>query len=227
MNIPRIQIVALGTALLAAAGNCTAQIDPGQSQPTQQQSNQQQQQPGASRNALGSDMQDSAPSSGISGQMMKDKIFLRKAAEGGLAEVQFGQLASRKASAQEVKDFGSKMVTDHTDLNNDMKPIADSLGVMLPKKLSGKDQAEYDKLNGLSGEAFDTEYLTFMVKDHHTDLHDFRVEAASAADPALKAAAEKGAKVIREHTSMVDGLARSKGIAVPARSTRPAAPGGE
>ncbi len=228
MNAPRTHLVVLGAAaLLATACNSNAQTYPGQSQQTPQQMNQQQQQPGVNRSTMNNDLQDSTPSSGVSGQMMKDKMFLRKAAEGGMAEVQLGQLASQKAGAQDVKDFGSRMVTDHTELNNEMKPIADSMGVMLPKKLSQKDQAEYDKLNGLSGDAFDTEYLTCMVKDHHSDLHEFRMEAANATDPALKAAVEKGAKVIREHTSMVDSLARSKGIAVPTRGPRPAAPSGE
>jgi predicted outer membrane protein len=44
--------------------------------------------------------------------------------------------------------------------------VADSLGVMLPKKLNKDEQAEYDKLNGLSGKDFDTEYLTYIVKAH-------------------------------------------------------------
>lgn len=228
MNAPRIQIVALGVAaLLAVARNSDAQTYPGQGQPTPQQSNQQQQQPGVNRGAMNNDLQDSTPSPGVSGQMMKDRIFLRKAAEGGMAEVELGRLASQKAGAQDVKDFGSKMVTDHTELNNEMKPIADSMGVMLPRKLSQKDQAEYDKLNGLSGDAFDTEYLTCMAKDHHTDLHEFRIEAANTSDPVLKNAVEKGARVIHEHTSMVNQLVRAKGIALPPHGPRPATPTGE
>ncbi len=114
---------------------------------------------------------------------MQDKMFLRKAAEGGIAEVKLGQLAAQKGSSDEVKAFGQKMVEDHTKLNTDMAQVADSMGVMLPKTMNKEDQAEYDKLNALSGDAFDTEYLSFMVKDHHKDLHAFRMEAASPTDP--------------------------------------------
>ena len=195
---------------------------PSTGQPTQQQQMQQQQQPGAAQpGAPMTDMPDSAASSGASSQVMKDKMFLRKAAEGGMAEVQLGQLASEKASSEDVKAFGQKMVKDHTQLNEEMKPIAESMGVMLPKKLSSKDQAEYDKLNGLSGEEFDKEYLTCMVKDHHADLREFRMEAANASDPTLKAAVQKGAQVIREHTTMVDSLAKSKGVATPSHEHQP------
>src|SRR6187551_356600 len=37
---------------------------------------------------------------------MQDKAFLRKAAEGGMVEVQLGQLAQQKASSQDVRQFG-------------------------------------------------------------------------------------------------------------------------
>ena len=225
MSTSRIATGLLAAAALVSSALVRAQMPATETQstPNQQQQQRQQQQPGTNQSTM-NETQDSAASSGTSGQMMKDKIFLRKAAEGGMAEVKLGQLATQKAGSQDVKDFGSRMVTDHTELNNEMKPIADSLGVMLPKKLNTKDQAEYEKLNGLSGNDFDTEYVTFMVKDHHEDLREFRMEAASTTDPNLKTAVDRGAKVIREHLSMVTGLAKEKGIDVPTRGPRTAAP---
>jgi putative membrane protein len=147
---------------------------------------------------------------------MQDKMFLRKAAEGGIAEVKLGQLAAQKASSDDVKAFAQKMVDDHTKLNDEMAQVADSMGVMLPKSMNKEDQAEYDKLNTLSGNDFDLEYLSFMVKDHHKDLHEFRIEAASHADPTLRDEVVKASAVIHEHTVMVDKLARAKGLPVPA-----------
>jgi putative membrane protein len=168
--------------------------------------------------------QDSAPNSGDVGQIMEDKMFLRKAAEGGIAEVKLGQLAAQKASGDEVKAFGQKMVDDHTKMNNQMAQVADSLGIMLPKSMNKEDQAEYDKLNGLSGNDFDMEYLSFMVKDHHKDLHEFRIEAASRADQTLHDAVVQAATIIHEHTVMVDKLARAKGIPVPAHGAHKPTP---
>ena len=43
-----------------------------------------------------------------------DKEFARKAAEGGLAQVKVGQLAEEKGQSQTVKDFGKRMVDDHS-----------------------------------------------------------------------------------------------------------------
>jgi putative membrane protein len=171
-------------------------------------------------------MQDSSAGMGNSdsSQSMKDKMFVRKVAEGGMAEVQFGQLAAEKGSSQDVKDLGQKMVTDHTALNSDMAPIAQSMGVAVPKKLNKQHQADYDKLNGLSGEEFDKAYITAMVKDHHKDLREFQDEATSTTDPALKAAAEKGVKMISEHTMVVDKIAKDKGISMPGRTGKQEAP---
>lgn len=220
MKLKSLQAAFLGTAVALAPAALFAQNDPTSTSPATTQADQmrRQQQPGAMQNNTTA-MQDSG-STGTTPQAMNDKMFIRKAAQGGMAEVKLGQLASNKATNPDVKSFGQKMVTDHTQLNEDMKPIADSMGVMLPKQVSKEDQAEYDKLNGMSGSDFDTEYVKFMVKDHHKDLREFRAEAQNAADPNLKAAVEKGEKVIQEHTMMADKLARSMNIAMPGRGNR-------
>ncbi len=70
-----------------------------------------------------------------------DKTFVMKAAQGGMLEVQLGQLASDKASSQDVKDFGAKMVTDHGKAGDELKSIATTKGLTLPDKLDDKHQA--------------------------------------------------------------------------------------
>jgi putative membrane protein len=155
---------------------------------------------------------------------MKDKMFLRKATEGGLAEVQLGKLASEKAASQDVKDFGQKISDERAKLNTSMAEVADSIGMRLPKNLNKADQAQYDKLSTLSGEAFDKEYLSCIVKDHHEDLREFRMESASTTDPELKAAVDNGAKIIREHLVLASKLATQNGVPIPTRGGKPAPP---
>ena len=46
-----------------------------------------------------------------------DESFFKNAAEGGMAEVNAGQLAQTKGASQSVKDFGAMMVKDHTAAN--------------------------------------------------------------------------------------------------------------
>ncbi|HEX7159240.1 MAG TPA: DUF4142 domain-containing protein [Edaphobacter sp.] len=154
-------------------------------------------------------------------QGMRDRTFLRQAAEGSLAEVQFGKLAAEKGASDDVRSFGQKMVDDHTKLNQQLVPIADSMGVSVPKHLNREDQAEYAKLSALSGDAFDKEYIALMVKDHHADLRDFRTEANNTTDAELRQAVVDGANVIHDHMVMIDKIAHNKGIATPGGRGKP------
>ncbi len=154
-------------------------------------------------------------------QEMKDRLFVQKAAEGGMAEIQFGQLAAQKGGSDEVKQFGQRMVSDHTMLNEGMKPVAEQLGAKAPTKLNKKDQAEYDKLNALSGADFDKEYLSSMVKDHKQDLQEFQMEGSMTQNPNLKAALDKSIPVIQQHLQMVSQIANEKGVPT-GKSGRPA-----
>jgi putative membrane protein len=174
--------------------------------------------PGSMRETLG------AP--GLTGRQMADKEFLRTATLEGIADVKLGQLAGEKGSPA-VKTFAQKIVADHETMNKDLAKVADSLGVMLPGKMSKDDQAEYDKLNGLSGKNFDTEYLTFILKAHWTKLHDFYMEASVAADPGLAAEVVKDMQTMRGHLGMINQVASQEGITLPPRPPRPANPAAE
>lgn len=217
MNVKAIQIMLLSTSVLLFPTAVFGQSEPGgMPEVMPQQGNPSgAPQPRASRQNQTPSMQDSTANNGQTPQMIHDKMFLRKAAQGGIAEVQFGKLAVQKAASEDVKSFAQQMVDDHTEMNKDMEPVADNLGVKLPSHLNKENQAEYEKLNGLSGEAFDNEYLSIMVQEHHKDLRAFRLEAANGQDPALKNVVSKGERMIHDHMKMVDKLARNKGLVVP------------
>ena len=174
--------------------------------------------PGAVREQ--SSMRDSLGAPGETGQQMLDERFLRKSTEAGLAALQFGQLAVAKGSPS-VKELGQRMVDDHTELNKKLAMTADSLGVMLPRKLNKADQAEYEKLNGLSGKDFDTEYVTLVAKTHWQQLHNFHMEASAAADPGLREQVAQAFITMHEHMGMIAKTATDEGIELPARPRRP------
>jgi putative membrane protein len=145
-------------------------------------------------------------------QSMSDQAFVRKALEGGNAEVQLGQLAQQKSQSDDVKQFGQKMVQDHTQLGEQMKPIAQQIGVSEPKGPSKKDKELMAKLEGLSGQQFDEAYIKAMVKDHKQDLRDFKEEAQATQNPNLKQAAQQGAGVVSQHLQMIEQIAQSHNV---------------
>jgi putative membrane protein len=167
-----------------------------------------------------SSMRETLGSPGVRGQQLADQVFLHTATEDGIADVMLGRLAVEKGGL-DVKTLAQKMVDDHTAINKDMGTIADTLGVLLPKKMNKDDQAEYDKLNGLAGKDFDTEYLIFITKAHRNDLHDFYMEASVAADPGLAAEVVKAMAVMRDHLGLIAAVAKQDGIPLPPRPPRP------
>jgi putative membrane protein len=158
----------------------------------------------------------SAASSSSSGKLSAaDQAFVKKAAQGGMAEVELGKLAAQKASSDDVKKFGQRMVDDHTKANDQLKSIASQKGVDVPSSLDSKDQALKDKLSGLSGEQFDRMYVMHMVQDHKKDIAEFQKEANSGKDPDVKNFASQTLPTLQDHLKNVQEvhskMASSKG----------------
>jgi len=139
-----------------------------------------------------------------------DKTFATEAAHGGLAEVQMGQLALQKASSPEVKEFAQRMVTDHTQANQDLMQLAKAENLTLPTQLDPKHKSEMDRLSAMSGNAFDAAYMQHMVQDHKKTVADFQKQAQSGSDPALKSFAQKYLPIIQQHLQMA-GTSAAKG----------------
>lgn len=154
----------------------------------------------------------SSTPSGATGAM-QDKKFAKAALAGGMAEVQLGQLAEQKSNSEDVKQFGQRMVDDHTKLNDQMKPIAAQLGVEPPTQLMPKDQELMTRLQGLSGDEFDKAYIKAMLKDHKKDNKEFQMEASNGQNPQEKEAAMQGDQIIKQHLQLAEQLAKAHNIA--------------
>jgi len=131
-----------------------------------------------------------------------DRKFMQEAAQGGMAEVQEGQMAAQKANDPEVKKFAEKMVADHSKANDKLKQIASDKGVTLPTDLPASAQRENAKLSKLSGAAFDREYMKHQVADHKKVVSEFKSATKKTRDPDVKQFAEQTLPVIEEHLQM-------------------------
>src|SRR6478672_8230657 len=140
-----------------------------------------------------------------------DHAFVTQAAKGGLAEVQLGQLAADKASSDEVKKFGQRMVTDHSKANDELKSLAQSKNVTLPTDLDPKDKATHDRLAKLSGAAFDRAYMQHMLADHRKDVNEFKKESTSGKDSDVKAWASKTLPTLEEHLKLAQDANKAVG----------------
>jgi putative membrane protein len=146
------------------------------------------------------------------GQQQVDRAdldFMKKAAEGGMAEVELGKLAQQNAQDAQVKQFGERMERDHSNANRQLEMITSQKGVQLPKQLDPKDQKELDRMSGLKGPAFDRAYMRMMVQDHDKDVKEFQHQAEAARDPDVKSFAQQTLSVIQQHDQMAHDVTRT------------------
>jgi putative membrane protein len=135
-----------------------------------------------------------------------DQGFILAAAQGGMTEVELGQLAATNGIRDDVKEFGQMMVKDHTAINDDLKALAAQKGVTLPDSLDAKHQAMVDKLTALTGSEFDNAYITAMIKGHKKDAKAFKAESAATQDADIKSFLDKSIPIVEAHLQHVTAI---------------------
>ena len=165
-----------------------------------------------------------APLAAVGADSNPDATFYKKAAEGGIAEVDAGNLAEQKGDNQPVKDFGAMLVKDHTAANDKLKALhtaindklqalAASKNISLPTSASIGEMGTKAKLEVLSGETFDKSFLKTEIKDHRGAIALFKEEIAAGQDPDAKAFASATLPTLKMHLHTVKTIAANEGIA--------------
>jgi putative membrane protein len=135
-----------------------------------------------------------------------DKKFLATASQANVDEIKLSELAQEKATNPAVKAFADKMVTEHKEIGDHMKPFADAWGMTPPDSMDADHQKEWDKLNGLSGKDFDKEYIDEMATDHTGALSLFTKEAKDTKDVKFRAAVIRAKTKVAAHKNMAYDL---------------------
>ena len=162
---------------------------------------------------------------GKSGKMGADSsaadpaAFVKKAAEGGMTEVELGKIAQSKAQDPAVRKFADEMVKDHSKANAELETLAKSKGISVPESLDPQHKAVVQKLSAKSGAEFDAAYAKQMVEDHDKTIALFQ-RAAKSSDPDLAAFAKKTLPTLQEHKQMADSLPASSRSADAGATTR-------
>lgn len=136
----------------------------------------------------------------------QDKQFVLKAAQDGLTEVELGNLAIQRAASPEVKDFGRRLVEDHTRLNNELKDLAAQKGINLPQDIGAENNKTKAELGRLEGAAFDRAYINRMVTEHNQDIALFQRQARQGNDPELKNWAARSLPIFQEHLRLARSI---------------------
>ena len=160
---------------------------------------------------------DSAGASGTQGSSASsamlnktDQRILGDLALANMDEVAAARLAQQKSQNDQVKNFAQQMITDHGRALQDVQALAQSKGVTLPAGPDSKQQKMDDKLNRLSGAAFDQAYLKRAGVDAHKQAHTMLARDQNrATDPDLKSLIAKMQPTVDQHLATVQQLANS------------------
>jgi len=137
--------------------------------------------------------------------------FANNAAQGGLAEVEMGRLATQRAGDASVREFGARMVADHSAANAELKSVATRKGIQLPGEVGSNQKSEIEKLAKMSGPEFDKEYMSAMVKDHEEDVKEFETQAKDGNEADIKAFAAKTLPTLQDNLRMAQTAAPKVG----------------
>lgn len=150
---------------------------------------------------------------------MTDATFLKKLAEGNLAEVDEGRLATQKASDGEVKKFGEEMIKDHSQNNSELDALAKQHGIEVPRTIDSKHAAASAKLNAVNGSVFDSHFVRKEVQDHKETIQLLDNEIRNGQDPAVRDFAKKTLHVVQHHLEMARQLETKVAPAVAERGS--------
>lgn len=148
----------------------------------------------------------SAPHAFAAQVSAQDKMFLIKAHQGNLAEIEAGQDARKNATTSCVKRVGDVLVRDHSKLDADVRTLAAKLNVTLPGSPSQQQKQELAAVRAKAGTAaYDAAWLKVQDAAHRKTLALIDQELRSGQNPEVKAAARAARPVVAMHLDMVRG----------------------
>ena len=84
------------------------------------------------------------------------------------------------------------LVKDHTAASEELKAIAQSLPLRLPRNMPDGEKAEFNKMTKMDAAEFDQNYMKVVGIEHHrTDIAMFEERVEKAEQPKVKAFATK------------------------------------
>jgi putative membrane protein len=152
--------------------------------------------------------------------------FVQQALKSGEEEVAIAKLATQKSQNGEVKEFAEMLVSDHTQLNEQLRLLAQRNGATpAPRdhsKRSGTDSStappsatapgaapsspKTQELSQLSGSEFDKKFLSMVVEGHEKSVELYTNESEKSANPASKKLASEALPKIKQHLEQAKSL---------------------
>ena len=133
------------------------------------------------------------------------QMFVTKATEEGLTQVELGKLAQSRSSNPDVKAFAAKMIADHTKANAELATIAKRKGLDVPTQLDGEHATVVHAVGTKPPSEFDAEYAKHMVEGHEAAITLFS-DASAIGDKDIAAFAKRTLATVHNHHELAVAL---------------------
>ena len=142
-------------------------------------------------------------------------------------EMRLGTLAQQKAASPAVKQFGQRMVTDHTTMGKQWSALAAQNGLSLKPTPDPTQTEQTTQLQSLSGAEFDRVYMNAMVQMHQRMASDLQNEASSAQSAEVRQISANALPIVQQHLTLATQVGSQVGAStnVAVVPTTPAVPG--
>lgn len=136
----------------------------------------------------------------------RDSAFIKEVESSGMMEAQLGRIAEKNASSPEVKQFGERMVKDHSLANSKLKKVALEDNLPVITKLRPVNQNTINKLSKLSGKKFDFQYMKTMVGDHKAAVQNFENASDNVFNKNLKTWINNTLPTLKDHLEFAEKI---------------------
>ncbi len=141
-----------------------------------------------------------------------DAEFIRDVDAGHFLEVRLGRLAQEKGRDAAVKRFGKRMEEDHSALLEQWSNTAARNGWKRKSGMGPNHRVKLERLEKISGKAFDRAYITLMIQNHQDYLNYWRKEGRAAHSAPVRRLVNRGIPILEEHQNMAKRIAKQVGV---------------
>ena len=134
-----------------------------------------------------------------------DRDLLVKVRLAGLWEGPTGQQAEQMATSAEVREVGRKLAEEHAQLDEEVRSVADQLGVPLPSGPNAQQMGWMAEISSTTGSEYDRTFVQRVREAHGMVLPVISEVRSSTQNDLVRQFAETAATFVTRHHAYLEG----------------------
>ncbi|SDN11575.1 DUF4142 domain-containing protein [Allokutzneria albata] len=150
-----------------------------------------------------------------------DRELLEKVRLAGLWEIPTGHQAAERGESERVRDVGKHIAEDHVVLDDDVRRVAEQLGVPLPDRPNADQQAWMAEIASKTGSEYDRTFANRLRAAHGTVFGLVAKVRSGTRNDAVRAFAQRAVNAVMRHMTLLEstGLVQADSLAVQAKAS--------